>query len=314
MALRLGSSRWLLRPQSFGPSHTGLTRRCLKKLPAPLRRSRPFDPYTAGVWEFIRWKLVLDNRGLLLNDPRLRQATAANLSLIWRHTYWWPTGEGGVYRPFTTLSYLFNYALLGNADHPVGYHWVNFFLHALNVLLVCALVHRFIRKFWPAFFIAAIWAVHPVLTEAVTNIVGRADLLAATGLLGGFLLYLRSVETDGWQRWAWLSGLIAVTAIGVFSKENAVVLPAAIVLYEIMFRQEHRPSRVAAGLIAVLAPMALMFYQRAQVLAASLPKEVPVTDNPILRAGFWEGRLTAIDVAVDLSLIVWPARLSADYS
>jgi hypothetical protein len=61
--------------------------------------------------------------------------------------------------------------------------------------------------------------------------------------------------------------------------------------------------------------MALMFYQRAQVLAASLPKEVPVTDNPILRAGFFEGRLTAIDVAVRyLSLIVWPARLSADYS
>jgi tetratricopeptide (TPR) repeat protein len=258
---------------------------------------------------------VLDNRGLLLNDPRLRQATAANLSLIWRHTYWWPTGEGGVYRPFTTLSYLFNYALLGNADHPVGYHWVNFFLHALNVLLVYALVHRFIRKFWPAFFIAAIWAVHPVLTEAVTNIVGRADLLAATGLLGGFLLYLKSVETDGWQRWAWLSGLIVVTAIGVFSKENAVVLPAAIILYELMFRQEHQRSRVAAGLIAVLAPMALMFYQRAQVLAASLPKEVPLTDNPILRAGFWEGRLTAIDVAVRyLSLIVWPARLSADYS
>ena len=258
---------------------------------------------------------VLDNRGLLLNDPRLRQANAANLSLIWRHTYWWPTGEGGVYRPFTTLSYLFNYALLGNADHPVGYHWVNFFLHALNVLLVYALVHRFIRKFWPAFFIAAIWAVHPVLTEAVTNIVGRADLLAATGLLGGFLLYLKSVETDGWQRWAWLTGLMVVTAIGVFSKENAVVLPAAIVLYELMFRQEHQRSRVAAGLIAVLAPMALMFYQRAQVLAASLPKEVPLTDNPILRAGFWEGRLTAIDVAVRyLSLIVWPARLSADYS
>ena len=258
---------------------------------------------------------VLDNRGLLLNDPRLRQATAANLSLILRHTYWWPTGEGGVYRPFTTLSYLFNYAILGNGDRPGGYHWVNFLLHALNVLLVYALAQRFIRKFWPAFFVAAIWAVHPVLTEAVTNIVGRADVLAATGLLGGFLLYLKSVETEGRQRWAWLTGLVVVTAIGVFSKENAVVLPAAIVFYELMFRKEHQRSRVAAGLIAVLAPMALMFYQRAQVLAASLPKEVPVTDNPILRAGFWEGRLTAIDVAVRyLSLIVWPARLSADYS
>ena len=129
---------------------------------------------------------VLDNRGLLLNDPRLREATAANLRLIWQHTYWWPTGEGGVYRPFSTLTYLFSYAVLGNSDRPGGYHAVNFLLHLANALMIYALANRFIRKFWAAFFIAAIWAVHPVLTEAVTNIVGRADLLAATGLLGGF--------------------------------------------------------------------------------------------------------------------------------
>jgi len=49
---------------------------------------------------------VLDNRGLILNDPRLRAATSDNLRLILQHTYWWPTGEGGVFRPFTTLSYL----------------------------------------------------------------------------------------------------------------------------------------------------------------------------------------------------------------
>jgi hypothetical protein len=263
---------------------------------------------------------VLDNRALLLNDPRIREATAANLGLILRHTYWWPTGEGGVYRPFTTLSYLFNYAILGNGEHPGGYHWVNWLLHVLNVLLVYALANRFVRRFWPAFFVAAIWAVHPVLTEAVTNIVGRADVLAATGLLGGLLTYLKSVESNGWWRWAWLAGLMAFTAIGVFSKENAVVLPAGIILYELVFWKQHRAwkqhrDRILAGLAAVLAPMALMFYQRSAVLAASLHKEVPVTDNPILGAGFWAGRLTAVDVLVRyLSLVIWPARLSADYS
>ena len=252
---------------------------------------------------------------MLLRDPRLRDASAKNLGLILSHSYWWPTGEGGVYRPITTLSYLFNYAILGNADHPAGYHWVNVFLHALNVLLVYALARRFIRRFWPSFFIAAIWAVHPILTEAVTNIVGRADVLAATGLFGGFLAYLQSAGTDGWRRWAWLAGVVAFTAIGVFSKENAVVLPAAIVLYEMIFWKRHERSRILAGMLAVLAPMALMFYQRAVVLGSSLPKEVPITDNPILAAGFWPGRLTAIDILVRyLWLTVWPARLSADYS
>jgi hypothetical protein len=32
-----------------------------------------------------------------------------------------------------------------------------------------------------------LWAVHSLSTEAVTNIVGRADLLAAFGVLAGFL-------------------------------------------------------------------------------------------------------------------------------
>src|ERR1017187_4074358 len=76
---------------------------------------------------------VLDNRGLLLQDPRTREATAENLKLIVQHTYWWPYGESGLYRPFTTLTYLFNYSLLGNTDHPAGYHWVNCLLHAGNV-------------------------------------------------------------------------------------------------------------------------------------------------------------------------------------
>lgn len=267
---------------------------------------------------------ILDNRALILNDPRIREATASNLHLILNHTYWWPTGEGGVYRPFTTLSYLFNYAILGNRDQPGGYHRINFFIHAVNVLLVYALALRFIRRLWPSFFVAAIWAVHPVLTEAVTNIVGRADLLAATGLLGGFLAYLKSTEAKGWRYWPWLAAVAVFTAIGVFSKENAVVIPAVIVLYELIFgkegpwaRRRDRPSnwRPPAGLAATLIPIALMFYQRSVVLAASLPKEVPFTDNPILGAGFLAGRWTAIKVlARYLWLIVWPARLSSDYS
>src|SRR5690242_11633092 len=51
---------------------------------------------------------VLDNRGLILNDTKIRDASASNLGLIVDHTYWWPNGESGLYRPFATLSYLFN--------------------------------------------------------------------------------------------------------------------------------------------------------------------------------------------------------------
>src|ERR1022692_2286921 len=73
-----------------------------------------------------------DNQVLLLGDPRIQKVSAENISLILRHTYWWPNGEAGIYRPFTTLSWLFNYAILGEGANPAGYHWFNLFLHTAN--------------------------------------------------------------------------------------------------------------------------------------------------------------------------------------
>ncbi len=260
--------------------------------------------------------LVLDNRGLLLNDPRLREASAANIGLIFQHTYWWPNGESGLYRPFTTLSYLFNYSILGNGEAPFGYHAVNFLLHIANALLVFCLSIRFFRKPWAAFFIAALWTVHPVLTESVTNVVGRSDLLAAAAVLGGLLAYLKGVDATGWRREAWFTGLSAITFVGVFSKESAVVIVAAILLYELIFHREHSWGRPQLfGSLAVLLPVAFMLYVRHEVLSATLPMEIPFTDNPIAWAGFVEARLTALNViARYFLLLAWPVPLSADHS
>ena len=283
------------------------------------------NSFTAG--------FTLDTKGLL-RDPRIVELTAHNAGLIVHHSYWWPSGEAGLYRPFTTLSYLFNYAILGNRDQPAGYHWLNFVLHACNVLLVCALMLRLTGHLLMSAWIAAAWAVHPVLTESVTNIVGRADLLAGCATLGGFLMYLKSAESSGWRRAEWLGGLTAITFVGVFSKESAVCIVGVIVLYEVVFWRRGasliqsagvqssglgpRSRRVYAllwGCAATVVPTGIMLYQRSQVLAASLPAEFPFTDNPIVGAGFWIGRLTAMKViARYLWLSVWPAKLSCDYS
>jgi hypothetical protein len=259
---------------------------------------------------------VLDNRGLLLQDPRTQEVTAGNLKLIVQHTYWWPYGESGLYRPFTTLTYLFNYALLGNTGHPAGYHWVNFLLHAGNVLLVFALARRLIGDWWPSAWIAALWAVHPVLTESVTNMIGRADLLAGTTLLGGFLVYLKSTESQGGRRWAWLAGLTAITTVGVFSKESAAAILGVILVYELVWWRERRQGRaLAAGCIAVLLALEAMWYARAAVFSNLPATRFPFWDNPLVDAGFWEARLTALKViAKYLGLLFWPVHLSCDYS
>jgi hypothetical protein len=193
---------------------------------------------------------VFDNSVLILHDQRVHEATSANVALILNHSYWWSVNDSGLYRPLTTLSYLFNYAILGNGDHPAGYHWINILLHALNVFLVYLLALRLLGKLWPAVFIAAVWAVHPVLTESVTNIIGRADLLAGLALLSGLLMYLRSTESTGWRRVAWLVGLMAVTTMGVFSKESAVAILGVILLYELTWWEGRKEGRKEGNSLA----------------------------------------------------------------
>jgi protein O-mannosyl-transferase len=261
-------------------------------------------------------EFVFDNKFLLLLDPRIRRANAENIGLILQHTYWWPYGEYALYRPFGTLSYLFNYAVLGNGQHPAGYHWINLLLHLGNVLLVYALARRLLDKFWPPVFVAALWAVHPVLTESVTNIVGRVDLLAGMAVLSGLLAYLKSTETRGAQRWIWLAALMVVTFAGVFSKENAVVIVGVIVLFELVWWKERKNFRSALlGCAAVAIPLLAMWYARSIVIVGVGVSSIPFVDNPIIAADFWTGRFTALKVlARYLGLLVWPANLSADYS
>jgi tetratricopeptide (TPR) repeat protein len=257
----------------------------------------------------------LDNGPLILQDPRVQAVTSENVSLIVSRSAWWVPPEKGLYRPFTTLTYLFNYAVLGNADQPAGYHYINSLLHFVNVLLCYALAIAVMRKFWPSIFVAALWAVHPVLTESVTNIIGRADLLAGFGVLAGLLAYIKSRESTGARRIGWLVGVTATTAIGIFSKESAIAIVGLIALYEIIWWKDRAQLRnLVYGLLAAAAPIIAFLVQRSLVLARSSVPVFPYVDNPLLGAGFLIARLTALIVlAKYIWLLIWPAKLSWNY-
>ncbi len=259
--------------------------------------------------------LALDSTTLVLKDPRIRATSLANLRQVFEHSYYWPSQEAGLYRPFTTLSFWWNYSILGSETQPAGYHWLNLLLHVANVVLAYLLVRRVIGRTWIPFLIAAVWGVHPLLTEAVSNVSGRADLLACFGVLLGLLLYLKAREATGWRRAGFLVGLFLSTIVGVFSKENAVVIAVVILAYELLWRQERRDRILLWGLLATGVPIAAMLYLRWLVLSNSPPSQIPFVDNPIAWADFIAGRGTALSVMLRYSLLmVWPVNLSSDYS
>src|SRR5271157_3715075 len=256
--------------------------------------------------------LVFDSASVIGRDPRIRQASLENIESILTGGYAYVSSTTGLYRPLTTFSYLLNYAVLGNGLRPVGYHWVNFVLHEANVTLVYALGVLVFAEAAPALALAAIWGLHPLLTESVTNIVGRADLLAALGVLAGLLCYARGASTTGRRGMAWLAGLAAAQTVGLFSKESGAVLPGVMLLYDLTWSERATWRRRLPAYAAVALPLAVFFSLRA---GFGIHMLIDYAQNPLVSAGFWTARLTAVKVVgMFLWLFLWPARLSADYS
>jgi tetratricopeptide (TPR) repeat protein len=257
---------------------------------------------------------LVDNDPIVLKDPRIRTATSLQIHRVLTGPYW-PLAAAGLYRPLTTLSYLFNYAVLGNGTNPAGYHWFNLILHSINIALVYALGLVIFEQIPAAFALAGMWGLHPILTESVTNIVGRADLLAAFGVLAALLSHRNSLRTSRGCKAVWLVAVTLAVTAGMFSKESAIVVVAVIALYDFTFgRTVSWRSRVPSY-IAVIVPCLVFLFVRVNVLAHAAATQFLFAENPLLSAGFWTARMTAVKVIGKyLGLLVWPARLSFDYS
>lgn len=135
------------------------------------------------------------------------------------------------YRPLFSDAMILNYQMSG--EEPFGYHLVNVLLHMGVVLMLYRLLLRLGITAANSFYLSVIFAVHPVLTQAVTWIPGRNDTLLAlfvVPFLSQSLLYAES----GRAKSLLLSGLFLLLAF--FTKETAVfAAPAAfclLVLYK----------------------------------------------------------------------------------
>ncbi len=259
--------------------------------------------------------LPFDNSLVVHDDPRIRAWNAGNLRLIFEQDYWFPSMTLGLYRPLTTLSFLFNYAVLGSGGNPFGYHAVNFALQAVNIALVYLLGLLLLEETSWAWLLAAIWTLHPLLTESITNVVGRADQLAALGVFAGLFCHVQAASARGSRKLAWLGGLAAAAAVAIFSKESGVVLLAAVLCYDLTFGRSAAWKPRLPGYAAIAAPFAVFFYLRAQMLDRSASAAIAFVDNPLVRASQPAGLVTAIKVIGKyLWLYLWPMHLSADYS
>ncbi|HEX8941781.1 MAG TPA: hypothetical protein VF785_01520 [Gemmatimonadaceae bacterium] len=231
-------------------------------------------------------------------------------------SYWGQEWGGDGYRPITILAFRIEWAIGHGA--PQVFHATNILLYVVSSVLVFALARK-VLPLQAAWLAAAFFAVHPVHVEAVANIVGQSELLVACAFLGATVAYLNDrMRGELRPRTAVLVALLY--AIGCWSKEHAIVLPAVLIAAELTVIPDPTPLRERIrrlrpfylGLVAV----ALAFVAaRSAVLADhSLGGFAPFTPFSTLHSSARDRVLTALGVVPDwMRLLLWPARLSSDY-
>ena len=142
-------------------------------------------------------------------------------------------------RPLVNLSLAVNYALGGTS--VTGYHIVNLLLHVVVALTLFSLVLRTLQlpslkegKARPmALSIALLWAVHPLLTESVTAVIQRNELIA--GLFYLLTLYGVVRSRDSVRKAFWYGWAIVACLLGMASKEVMATAPIMVWLYDRAF-------------------------------------------------------------------------------
>lgn len=231
-----------------------------------------------------------------------------------------PWGTG---RHFTAISLDLDRDSGNEPPAPLPFHRTNLALSALLSVLVLALLWRLGLSPAASLAGAAIFAVHPVHVDSVAWIVGRAELLAAVGVVATMLMAIRprnentkstSSRDDGAapssaQRTALvLVGSTLLTFGAVHSKENALVLPLLLVLARLFLGKRVAIVSALAGTGVAIALWAIHIAPR----FAGFEKPQFV-DNPLLYAPLLERIPKALDILWHYAtLMLWPHPLLPD--
>jgi hypothetical protein len=248
----------------------------------------------------VDYGFVQDDRAIIVSNPAAHSIGAALGAFD--DPYWPRETQAGLYRPVTILSYAIDWTISGG--RPGWMHIMNALWHGLATLLLVGVLERWLS---PRAAAAAglVFAWHPVHTEAVASLVGRAELLVAVGVLGAILAARRG----------WWTAAVACAAVAMLSKEHGVIAGVVILLDRwlqppLQTDSEGKRGEVffwgAIGVVTLgylsawyfigragASDTAAAFYGRGQIgrLAIALPT--------VLRASV---------------LLFWPASLSSDYS
>lgn len=221
--------------------------------------------HPALVNEFV----TFDDSVLITRNAAVQRFT---LSAVW---HFFTSYDPELYVPLTMLSLQLTHALFGL--QPWAFHLGNLLLHMLSCAMVFFVVERLTGSKTRSLFVAMVFAVHPLNTEAVLWAAARKDVLAAAFCLISFWAYLRLQET-GEKKFFVLS--LGVFTLGLLSKVSIVTLPVIFLLLALMQRETLRTTARRLWpyvVIAVLFGLIALFGKRGILESSSVAETIILT-------------------------------------
>jgi hypothetical protein len=256
----------------------------------------------------LRNGFTLDDQAIVEENPAAHDVGAALRAA--GSSYWPPPHDAGQWRPLVILSFATDWQLSGG--RAAWLHAGNVLWHATATALLVPVLIPY-AGLAGATVGALVFAVHPVHVEAVANLVGRAELMAAVLLLLAVLFARAGAArvAAGASAAGCEVGVLACLALALLSKEHAAVGILLLVL-DRWALTTHPALRLRARLVAAaLALTAIWFVARAQIdVGRSFAAVAPTFFDQDAT-----GRLaTMLPVVFHVvRLLVWPFQLSPDY-
>jgi tetratricopeptide (TPR) repeat protein len=224
------------------------------------------------------WAYATSFRGVFVLDDQFGIADNPNIKTLWPLTKAMsaPPELPVSARPVASLTLAINYALAPEDVRDVltsggpgatperhdqylrnvwGYHFLNLTLHVMAGLSLFGVLRRTFRsgrlaaRFAAhatalAFAITLLWIVHPLLTDAVTYVVQRTEVLMGLFYLSTLYCAIRAAEPDLplRVRRSWMVGSVVSCALGMGSKQTMVTAPLMVWLWDWTFVSDV-PSR-----------------------------------------------------------------------
>ncbi len=265
---------------------------------------------TLSYFNTLNNSFVYDDNTYVVENKQIR--SIANISMAFISTYPPDAKEQGLYRPLVTVSYIVDYALWGL--NPKGFHLANLILHILTSIIVYLLALEIIKTQWPSAVVGIVFALHPVHTEAVTWVVGRAEVMAGLFYFLAFLFYIKAGNSPSFKNRQFISSNIFYF-LALLSKEIAVTLPILLFAYDYFFFHRQRSAEIIELLkkryLSFIILTFIYIIIRFAVLGAIGPQK-NLSFAPDV--GLYERFLTIIVViGYYMRLLFLPFNLTVDY-